>query len=88
MNKNFNRKNPKIGFVKRTKVPLHQKVDELLSKGILPSITFHHADNTKQVQTLSTSFLTNEKGNFRSGKDIAHDLHAIKHDLKAIGLEL
>lgn len=53
------------------------------------TVTYHFADNTKQVSNLNKEIFINEKNNKdKSLNDVLELLDSIKHDLKAISFEL
>ena len=70
----------------RKAMKLHVKLHKLIKQGKTPNVKFYYADGGHSSHELKPAFLHDEKGRQRHTKEIAKDLHALKHDLNAVAL--
>jgi len=54
----------------------------------LTTVTYHFADNTKQISNINKEMLVNERGRQRSMEELNKIFLDIQHDLGAISFEL
>lgn len=68
--------------VQMVKPSVHQNLKRVLLTAS-PSITFIRHDGSKIIQSLSDSFINNEKNKRRELNEIVNDIFAIQNDLNA-----